>query len=257
MIARYSFRPYALEAKYEFLKLLRLPSYAFPVLAFPVLFYLFFGIAFGRQAADAAGTPLATYLLATYGAFGAVAAALYGFGISVATERGQGWLTLKRASPMPVAAYFIAKIASAATFTLAIVILLSIVGIAFGGVHITFEAWLKLAAVLVDGSLPFCALGLAIGTNVGPNSAPGIVNLVNLPLAFLGGLWIPVGSLPPALASVAVYLPTYHYGQLALESLGAGSGTPIVHIGVLAGYAALFVALAAFGWRRDEGALHG
>jgi len=93
-----SFRPYALKAKYEFLQLARLPAYALPTLAFPVLFYLFFGFAMGH--AEAGGTTLSTYLLATYGAFGAVEAALYGFGIGVATERGRGWLTLKRASPM-------------------------------------------------------------------------------------------------------------------------------------------------------------
>ena len=257
MVAGRALRPFALEAKYEFIKLVRLPVYVLPTLAFPILFYLFFGVALGHQTADAAGTSLATYLLATYGAFGAVAAALYGFGVSVATERGQGWLTLKRASPMPIAAYFTAKVASAAVFSLVIIASLTFVGVLFGGARIGVTEWLALATVLVVGSLPFCALGLAIGTNAGPNSAPAIVNVVNLPLAFLGGLWIPVGSLPPAFAHVALFLPTYHYGQLALETIGAGTGSPVVHVAVLAGYAALFVAAAAFGWRRDEGATHG
>jgi len=40
----------------------------------------------------------------------------------------------------------------------------------------------------------------------------------------LGGLWIPLASLPPGLAHLAVWLPTYHYGQLALGAIGAGTG---------------------------------
>ncbi len=250
MIVPRSFRPYALEAKYEFLQLARLPAYALPTLAFPVLFYLFFGVAMGH--AEAGGTTLATYLLATYGAYGAVAAALYGFGISVATERGRGWLTLKRASPMPLAAYFLAKIANACAFSFAIVTMLTLLGVAFGGARIGIASWLALAIVLVLGCVPFCALGLAIGTNAGANAAPAIVNIVNLPLAMLGGLWMPLASLPPGLAHLAVWLPTYHYGQLALGAIGAGTGSPLVHVAVLLAYGASFAALAAFGWRRDE-----
>ena len=41
-------RTYALEAKDEFLKLLRMPGYAIPSIAFPVMFYLLFGVMFGR-----------------------------------------------------------------------------------------------------------------------------------------------------------------------------------------------------------------
>ena len=42
-------RTYALEAKYEFLKVLRMPGYAIPSIAFPAMFYLLFGVIFGRQ----------------------------------------------------------------------------------------------------------------------------------------------------------------------------------------------------------------
>ena len=41
-------RAYALEAKYEFLKVLRMPGYAIPSIAFPAMFYLLFGVMFGR-----------------------------------------------------------------------------------------------------------------------------------------------------------------------------------------------------------------
>ena len=256
MLAPRSLRSCGLEARYELLKLVRLPAYALPTLGFPAFFYLFFGVAMGHQQL-ASGMRLGTYLLATYGAFGVVGAALFGFGVSVAVERGQGWLLLKRASPMPIAQYFAAKLANALVFSLAVALLLLALGVTLGGVHLAAGSACALVAVLVAGALPFCALGLAIGTLAGPNSAPAIVNLVNLPLAFLGGLWMPLETLPPSLAHIAVFLPTYHFGQLALATIGAGNGSIAVHVAILAAYTVLFLAVAAYGWRRDEGKLYG
>jgi ABC-2 type transport system permease protein len=256
MVASRALRSYGLEARYELLKLFRLPAYALPTLALPALFYLFFGVAMSHQQVRP-DLSLAKYLLATYGAFGVIGASLFGFGVSIAVERAQGWLMLKRASPMPIAAYFIAKLASALAFSFATVLILLVLGITLGGVHIDVRSGGALVAVLVAGAIPFCALGLAVGTLAGPNSAPAIVNFINLPLAFLGGLWIPLEALPASLGHLAVFLPSYHFGQLALETIGAGSGSPLVHVAALAGYAVLFLALAAYGWRRDEGKLYG
>ena len=59
---------YALETKFEFLKQLRRPAYAIATLGFPLMFYAFFGLMSGLHNA---GLSIATYLLATYGAFGA------------------------------------------------------------------------------------------------------------------------------------------------------------------------------------------
>ena len=210
----------------------------------------------GHQQA-AGGISVAKYLLATYGAFGVVSASLFAFGVSVAVERGQGWLMLKRASPMPIAAYFVAKLVGALVFSLLIALMLLALGATLGGAHVDPGEACALVAVLVAGALPFCALGLAIGTLVGPNSAPTIVNLINLPLAFLGGLWIPIALLSPSLGAVALWLPTYHFGQLALATIGAGTGNPLLHVAVLAAYTVLFLAIAAYGWRRDEGKLYG
>jgi ABC-type Na+ efflux pump permease subunit len=42
---------------------------------------------------------------------------LFGFGVTVAVERGQGWMEVKRTTPMPVSAYFTAKLAMAMIFS--------------------------------------------------------------------------------------------------------------------------------------------
>lgn len=244
-------RVYWLEARYEFLKLVRMPAYAIPSIAFPVMFYVLFGLMFGKQSVG--GTSMGTYLIATYGAFGVIGAALFGFGAGVATERGQGWMTLKRATPMPLFAFFTAKLAMCLVFAAAIVMALSTVAVVFGSVRLPLPTWALLFTILIVGAIPFCALGLALGYLVGPNSAPPIVNLVYLPMAFLSGLWIPIDVLPPTIKAIAPYLPAYHLGQLALGAIGASQGGPFwTHIVVLAGFTIASLGVAAIGYRHDD-----
>src|SRR5689334_4857051 len=128
-------RVYVYEAWFDLLKMLRLPMYSIASIAFPVMFYVLFGVILGKQGPQ--GKEIARYLLASYGAFGVIGASLFGFGVGVATERGQGWLQVKRASPMPPSAYFFAKLSTCMTFSLVIVLALMLVGVTAGGVHLT------------------------------------------------------------------------------------------------------------------------
>lgn len=249
-------RTYLLEIKYEFLKALRMPQYSLPTILFPIVFYVFFGVMFGQR--NTGAIKMSEYLIATYGAFGVIGAALFGFGVSVAVERGQGWLEVKRTTPMPIAAYFVAKLAMAMIFSAIIVVLLMTVGATLGGVVLAPLEGITLLAVLVGGSVTFCALGLALGFFCGPNSAAPIVNLIYLPLAFLSGLWVPITFLPKTVQSIAVWLPPYHFSQLALRVLGGSRGESVlVHIGALVVAAILFCAIAYLGYRRDEGKTYG
>jgi ABC-2 type transport system permease protein len=252
---RRSARLFALEARAELLKTWRLPAYTLPTLLFPAAFYVFFGLAFGAQVGR---VTMATYLIATYGAFGVIGASLFGFGVGVATERGQGWMLLKRATPMPPSAYFAAKTFMALVFAVIIVAILALLGVAFGGVRLPAEAWGPLVAILVGGAIPFCALGLLLGYLAGPNSAPAIVNLLYLPLSFLSGLWVPVQVLPPLLQQVAQFLPPYHFAQLALRQVGADQGgSPATHVAYLVAFTLLCLAGARWAYLRDEGKLYG
>jgi ABC-2 type transport system permease protein len=233
---------YALEAKYEFLKLWRMPAYAIPSIAFPVMFYALFGLAFGTGRATAT-TSMATYLIATYGAFGVIGAALFGFGVGVAVERGQGWMMLKRATPMPPLAYFFAKLAMAALFSAIIVLLLIFMGTTFGNVSLPAMTFVRL----------FATIGLAIGYLAGPNSAPALVNILYLPMSFGSGLWVPIDVMPPFVKALAPFLPPYHLAQLALGAIGADRGAPVwTHVLVLIGFTLAGLGVAMWGYRRDE-----
>lgn len=233
-------RSYVLEAKYEFLRLLRAPVFAVPTILFPALFYLLFGVVlnFGNGQA-------ASYLLATYGVFGVTGAALFGFGVTVAVEREQGLLQLKRALPMPPGAYLLAKMAMAMLFSAIVSLLLAVMASVLAGVSLQPSQWALLLLVDVLGAVPFCALGLYLGTLVSGSAAPAVVNLIFLPMAFLSGLWMPLAMLPDVLGRVAPALPAYHLGQVALKVVGMDGGAPLAqHLGVLAVFSVVFFVLA-------------
>ena len=232
-------RSYALEAKYEFLRLLRTPIFALPTLLFPLLFYVLFGVLLKQ------GSGAAQYLLATYGVFGVMGAALFGFGVTVAMEREQGQLTLKRALPMPPGAYLLAKMAMALLFSAIVSLLLAVVAATLGDVALAPAQWATLWAVHVLGAIPFCAIGLYIGTVANGSGAPAIVNLLYLPMAFLSGLWLPLSVLPPLLAKLAPVWPSYHHAQIALKVVGRDAGGALwMHVGVLAVMAVAFFVLS-------------
>jgi ABC-2 type transport system permease protein len=239
----------AVETRFEIVRLARQPSYLIPLFAFPLAFYYLFGISMGANSFQAAGT--ATYFLASYGAFGVIGVALFGFGMSLALERNNGWLVLRRASPMRISSYLTAKMIAAVCFACAVAVALIILGIGAGGVHLPVATLLMLLGVLVAGTIPFCALGLAFGMSAPSNGASAIVNLIYLPLSFMGGLWIPAAMLPGAFKHIAPWTPTYHFGKLALAALGIGTSSAM-DVAALAAWTIAFLALAAFGWRRDE-----
>jgi ABC-2 type transport system permease protein len=242
-------RIYLLESKYELLRIARVPGFAIPVLLFPAMFYVFFGVLFSRGDA----TKVATYLLATYGTFGIMSPALFGFGVSTAVERGLGWLRLKRATPMPPLAYFTAKLAAALVFALLVVLTLFALGATAGHVALERWQWLSLAGILVAGAVPFCAIGLAFGSWLGPQSAAPVVNIAYLLSSVLSGLWIPIHMFPKAMHGFANLLPPYHLSQLALRVLKMDQGGSIAfHVGALVAFTVAALVIAAAGFKRSR-----
>jgi len=237
---------YMQEARAECLRYLRNPGFLLPTLLFPSVFYLMFGIFLAH--ANSADAP--RYLLASYGTFGVMAPGLFGFGVSLALERDTGLLTLKRALPMPPGAYLLGKMCMALLVAAIVAVLLLCMAIFLAGVHLPASRIGTFFVVEVLGVLPFVALGLLLGTLVKGQGAPGIVNLVYLPMAFLSGLWFPLSVMPSLLQSIAPIWPAYHLDQLALSAVGLGQGREGMHVAALLGYTVVFVTIAARRLRR-------
>lgn len=229
----------------QWLNLIRTPAYTLPTLLFPIMFYSFFGLVMIRGQA--------LWLLCTFATFGVMGAALFNFGVGIATERAQGWLMLLRASPAPIGAVIAGKAFGALLFSLITVVAMSALAALFGDVRLATGQWLALAAVLVLGSLPFCLMGLALGLWLRPNAAPAVLNMIYLPLGFLSGLWIPAMQFPTFLQAIAEWLPPYHLAALALDVTGAKPadwGPSLINLAV---FTLVFAGLTILGWKRLDG----
>lgn len=225
-------RGYLVEAKYEFLRMLRTPAFGLPFLALPILLLLLFGVVlFGS--AIRGDLVAAKFLFTAFAVLGMMGPGMFGFGIGLATEREHGLLKLKRALPMPPAAFLLARMFMSMLFGVIIMASLVIVGVPLIHLSLTLPQTLKVAFICVAGTLPFSAIGLFLGVLSTGRSAPAVVNLVYQVMMHLTGLFYP---LPKFLQTITPIWPTYHLQQLVMSTLGAPSrGPAIVHAVVLAG----------------------
>ena len=240
------FGAYLAEARSECLRYMRAPGFMLPIILFPTMFYLLFGVVMSHGE----GAGAARYLLASYGVFGVMSPGLFGFGVSLASERDGGLLTFKRALPMPPGAYLLGKMLMA--MVAAAVIMLLLMAMAVGLAHVALSpaqaGELLLTGML--GVLPFCAMGMFVGTLIKGQGAPGMLNLIYLPMSFLSGLWIPLPMLPHVLQQAAPIWPSYHLNAMALAAVGMNDKPVATHLLVLAGFAVAFGLLAARRLRR-------
>ncbi|CAM5183893.1 ABC transporter permease [Alishewanella longhuensis] len=238
---------YRKEAWYDLLSILRTPGFVIPSLAFPVVFYVFFGVMFNRGGASA-------YMLVTYGCFGIMGPAMFNFAMNIASDRAHGWLTLKRLSPMPVLAYLLAKFTTALVFSLVIVALLFTIAAVFAEVRLDLWQWVLLAVVLLLGTLPFALVGLILGLTLSDKAAPAVVNLVYLPMALLSGLWLPIHMLPSLLQQASWIWPSYHLSQVGLKVIGMDQGHALsIHLLLLTLSSILLAMVAVWSFKRLTG----
>jgi ABC-2 type transport system permease protein len=234
------FAAYLGDIRYELVKMSRTMAFAIPTIIFPAMFYLLFGVVGGAARGD---SHFAVQALARWGSFGAMAPGLFGFGVSLAFEREWGQLVLKQALPMPPGSYLIGRMVNAMVFVFISTMLLMLIAEFIAHAQLGFGECARLMCVFVLGVLPFCAMGLFVGSIVSGQAAPAIVNLIYLPMAFLSGLLFPIPV--KFLQQITPIWPSHHLGQLAVAAAnGPFTGTIGNHVAALAGVTVLFFMLA-------------
>ena len=210
---------YIAETKYECLRALRAPAFALPFLLLPITLYVLFGVLLAGSMSHGDKT-IARIMFVNWSVFGIMGPGMFGFGMFVATERSQGLLTLKRALPAPQGAYLVSKLIMALLFSG--IVMGTIIAAAAGIGHLGLSLFQYLGIMILDmlGSLPFCAIGLFIGTVASAKSAPGFANLAYLPFMHLGGLFYP---LPQSVQRLEFLSPAFYLDKLGLRLIGAPS----------------------------------
>lgn len=236
----------------EFLKLWRVPAFTLTSLFLPVMFYAFIGIGQSKQLISPHVT-FGTYFLASMAVYSVANVMIFSFGISVATERGMKMDLLTRATPMPPLIYLLSKCITALFFAALTLVVLFPFAYVAGGVRLDPAVWLTLASRVLLGSIPFIALGFAIGYLSGPNSAVAVINLIYLPTAFASGLFFPKQLLPEFIQRISPYLPLHFFGQLGWDAIGAPTDDSVTADWLyLAGYGVIFFVIALWAYRREE-----
>jgi ABC-2 type transport system permease protein len=245
---------YLTETKYECLRALRAPAFAIPFLLLPIVLYVLFGVFLAGSMSHGDAT-IAKIMFVNWSVFGIMGPGMFGFGMFVAAEREQGLLTLKRALPAPPAAYLLSKMIMAILFAAIVMATLVVGALVIGHPHLTLSQYVGVVFLDMLGSLPFCAVGLFIGTRASAKSAPAFANLAYLPFMHLGGLFYP---LPRSVQWLEFISPAFYLDKLSLRLVGAPSldqiaiaaagpsshGTPMLQIIVLGAVTLVFTALA-------------
>jgi len=234
-------RAYLVEARFESLRMFRVLGFSIPFLVLPAALYLLFGVVlFGDAVRNDPTT--GKFLFAAFAVFGVMGPGMFGFGATIATEREQGLLTLKRALPAPPGSYLLAKLLMTMLFAFIVMAMLIPAALLLGHLPLTFAQCAKATAVNILGSLPFCAIGLFIGTRVSGKAAIALVNLIYVPMMHISGLFYP---LPKFLRTISPIWPSYHLQQLVFSALAMPFyGRASTHAAVLVGVTMLFTAFS-------------
>lgn len=217
-------------------------SIAFPVL----LFLLYVGIwANGDKA-------VVGVLMVNMTAFGALSAALFAGG-RVALERSLGWQRQLRLTPLSGSGYLAAKGITGMLLALPSVILVPLVGAVVEGVSLDAAGWLRVTIGVWLAVIPFALIGLLIGQVGTPDSMQPIMSLTMMTMSMLGGIFIPIDTMPHWLSQISHLLPSYWLGQVGR---GAVTADLSVNLGqavlVLAGWTAVVGLVVVRRYRRDS-----
>ena len=222
--------------RFEVGRLVRSWKFLVITIGFPVVFYmLFVGDHRSGEIVDGA-VAWRTYLLVTMCSFGSLVAALSAGGARLSSERATGWSRQLRVTPLPGWSYLATKVVATMLVVLPELLLVEVVGVAFGGVHLSVADWFGLTALLWVSALPFVVLGIFIGWTVHAETAFPVVFGLMFVLGYFGGLFSPVDSMPRALQVVTYILPSYHGAALGISFLD-GRGLGFSHWLVLVAYA--------------------
>ncbi len=180
----------------------RNPASAFFAFAYPLMFLVIFTSIFRNSTVQYGARTVneATYYIPAMVSLAVITVCFNNIAVAVTFQRDSGVLKRINGTPLPSGPFFGARILHAVLVSLLLVVITAGFGRLFYSADIPTGATLgRTLVMLTVGAAAFCALGFAISSII-PNSDASlpIVNGVILPLLFLSGVFIPLGSNPPA-----------------------------------------------------------
>jgi len=164
--------------------------------------------------------------------------------IVIVFERRIGALERLLLAPIRLPALLAGKLLGGMVFGLTVtlvVLIIALIAFGAGSIH-----WLLLALTILLSAAAFSALGAFVSVAVTEVfEAQTLANFIRFPMMFLGGVFVPVDSMPLALQVIARALPlTYAVEALRAALLGGGVTDAALDLLALAGFAIVLFVLA-------------
>jgi ABC-2 type transport system permease protein len=233
------------QVRYENKAFWRNPASVFFTFVFPLMFlFIFNGFDLG---------PGAQFYVPAIAALSVITATYTNLAISVSFLRDEGVLKRLHGSPLPPAAFLLARVIHATFVSIILVTIIALAGRFLFDVELPSDTLPAFVVSVIVGAATFCALGLAF-TSVIPNSdaAPPMVNFSVLPLLFISGVFLPTESAPEWLQNIADVFPVKHLADAlntAFNPFGrSGWETSDLLIVALWGIAGVLLAIRFFTW---------
>ncbi len=239
----------AVHAKYNLIETLRIPIAVIGSLAFPGLALLFFVV---PNQTVAANPVFATQAIISMSVFAMLANGLFSFGLTIAENRAKPWDPYLRTLPAPGLARVLAHVFSTGVMGLLAILPVVVIGALFTAAEATpLRVLAGLAAVAVS-ALPFMLIGTCIGYAMPEKAAIAVIQVVMFGLAFAGGLFLPPVMFAAWLDRLSMFFPSRQAREFVIWAVQGGELPWWSWAGLIL-WAAIFLALALWLFRRDEG----
>jgi len=180
----------------EMRRSLRDIRYLVIAVAMPIGLYLLFTGLFGAHGQRAQGLPQPVELMIAMIAYGAMWAVLSG------------------------------KLVTALAAALPAMMLVAVTAVLSHHVQLSAAQWLAMLAAMWASVLPLALLGLAIGYLAGDEIAFPLTMALYFALGALGGLWIPLSTMPLAMQDIGQALPSNGVAELGWRIAGGQAPVP-------------------------------
>ncbi|WP_165492028.1 ABC transporter permease [Egibacter rhizosphaerae] len=236
---------FAAHLRYRALEYLRTPIAIWPTVAFPLMIALFFIVPAAQDVPQAATYGLVSILLLSF-----TMIAMFTFGAGTAEERRLPWYDYQRTLPVRPTVVIAGRVAVGLVFAVIGALPAVVLITARTAVEVPVARWPLLAVAVLAGALGMTLLGLGLGMALPFKAALPVANIAFFPMAFAGGLFLPLEQLPDWARIVGAATPMRPWVEVATAA-AFGEGAPPGWWAALAAWIAALGAFSVWAHRRD------
>jgi ABC-2 type transport system permease protein len=186
------------------------------------------------------------WAIASGGAFGAA--------ITLVAWRETKLLRRLRLAPISTGSIVLARVGvSLGVALVQLAVFIAIATLPYFGLKLSAYWWMSIP-IVACGTLAFMSIGLLVGSFARTQqAATAVANVIILPMAFLGGAFIPLNYAPAWINDVSYAMPLRYLvvGMQDVMARGEGPASALPAIGVLLGLSAVLTAIAVRVFRWD------